>query len=203
MAQAGDTRGKLIDAALEQVETHGYRASTTKRIAAAAGVNEASIFRLFGSKDALVRVAIYERTITAKGLPRADRSFAPTLTDDLASMLREHVRSVLQQMPIYRVFMLRTEYDVKMNAQIFAKAQSITAHLAAHLRYLQRSGLVREVDHDGLAETMASLYLVTAIDLTRSERSEAELAEGVDEFVDRYSAYLSSVLAPGVLTTVR
>lgn len=52
------SREKLLDAALRVYETDGFRGATTRRIAEAAGVNEITIFRLFGSKAALIDEAL-------------------------------------------------------------------------------------------------------------------------------------------------
>ncbi len=48
------TRQKLIAAAGRVYAAAGYRGATTRRIAEVAGVNEVTIFRLFGSKAALI-----------------------------------------------------------------------------------------------------------------------------------------------------
>jgi TetR/AcrR family transcriptional regulator len=50
---AGDRRRQLLDAALELFSHKGFGGTTTKEIAAAAGVTEAIIFRHFPSKQAL------------------------------------------------------------------------------------------------------------------------------------------------------
>jgi len=50
---AGDRRRQLLDAALDLFSRKGFGGTTTKEIAAAAGVTEAIIFRHFPSKQAL------------------------------------------------------------------------------------------------------------------------------------------------------
>ncbi|WP_105316745.1 TetR/AcrR family transcriptional regulator [Thermus tenuipuniceus] len=50
-------RGLLL-AALELLAERGYRGATTKEIARRAGVNEVTLFRRFGSKEALLRAAL-------------------------------------------------------------------------------------------------------------------------------------------------
>lgn len=52
------SRQKLLDAAIRVYQAHGFRGATTRRIAEEAGVNEITIFRLFGSKGALIEAAI-------------------------------------------------------------------------------------------------------------------------------------------------
>src|SRR3954462_4178912 len=51
-------RDELLDAAARVYAEAGYRGATTRRIALAAGVNEITLFRHFGSKDALLREAL-------------------------------------------------------------------------------------------------------------------------------------------------
>jgi AcrR family transcriptional regulator len=56
-ADALNTGDRLILAAIELMAEKGYHATTTKEIAAAAGVNEVTLFRHFGSKQKLLEAA--------------------------------------------------------------------------------------------------------------------------------------------------
>ena len=58
-------RDEILAAAAEVFAQHGFRGSTTRRIADAAGVNEITIFRQFGSKEALLREAMKHMTESA------------------------------------------------------------------------------------------------------------------------------------------
>ena len=58
-------RDEILAAAAEVFAQHGFRGSTTRRIADAAGVNEITIFRQFGSKEALIREAMKHMTESA------------------------------------------------------------------------------------------------------------------------------------------
>src|SRR5712671_6958296 len=59
------SRNEILAAAAEVFAHHGFRGSTTRRIADAAGVNEITIFRHFGSKEALLREAMRLETESA------------------------------------------------------------------------------------------------------------------------------------------
>ena len=52
------TRESILDVTARLYADHGWRGTTTRRIAEAAGVNEVTIFRQFGSKDSLLLEAI-------------------------------------------------------------------------------------------------------------------------------------------------
>ena len=68
------TRDQLLAAAARLYGEHGYRGTTTRRIAEEAGVNEVTLFRLFGNKTALLEEAIREHsqlhTVPLPDLPR-------------------------------------------------------------------------------------------------------------------------------------
>ena len=68
-----DIREQLLSAAVEVVTEHGTRGATTRRIAEVAGVNEVTLFRHFGSKDALIREAMHWN---------AGRELIPALPDE-------------------------------------------------------------------------------------------------------------------------
>jgi AcrR family transcriptional regulator len=53
-----DIRQKILQAAIKVYAESGFRGATTRRIAQEAGVNEITLFRQFGTKDALVKAAL-------------------------------------------------------------------------------------------------------------------------------------------------
>jgi AcrR family transcriptional regulator len=55
------SRDKILHAAARVYAELGFRGATTRRIAQEAEVNEVTLFRIFGSKDALLREAIQAR----------------------------------------------------------------------------------------------------------------------------------------------
>lgn len=59
-APNADTREAILAAALDAYSKYGFRGATTRRIAESAGVNEVTIFRHFGSKEALLSEALRE-----------------------------------------------------------------------------------------------------------------------------------------------
>jgi AcrR family transcriptional regulator len=78
-APTTDARSKLLEVAARVYAETGYRGTTTRRIAQEADVNEVTLFRHFGSKDALLREAI----------ERADREGRPLLDGEAADPIAE------------------------------------------------------------------------------------------------------------------
>jgi AcrR family transcriptional regulator len=65
-----DTRDRLIDVTARLFAEAGYHGTTTRRIAQEADLNEVTVFRHFGSKDALIREAL--RVVARERRPLLD-----------------------------------------------------------------------------------------------------------------------------------
>jgi len=78
-----NTSEKILMAAIDLMAEKGYDGTTTKEIAAAAGVNEVTLFRHFGTKRGILEAA-FRRYHYAGEMTRL---FEQSLTGDLASDL--------------------------------------------------------------------------------------------------------------------
>jgi len=78
-----ETREKILTAAAEVMAEYGYARATTRKIAKAAGVNEVTLFRHFGSKRNLLSEMIHRR------------SALPDLTNIIESQLTGEYRQDL------------------------------------------------------------------------------------------------------------
>jgi len=82
---AGERRNQLLDTALEIFSRKGFGGATTKEIAAAAGINEAVIFRHFPTKQALYEAVLeYKRQISGFDDWMAELREKMVLDDDAA-----------------------------------------------------------------------------------------------------------------------
>lgn len=67
-----DSRERLLEVAARVYAEAGYHGTTTRRIADEAGLNEVTLFRQFGSKDALLREAIEQADVHGRPVLDAD-----------------------------------------------------------------------------------------------------------------------------------
>ena len=93
-----DTLARLLKATIETLEAHGLEGATIPRIAAAAGIAPASVYRRFRDRDALLRAAFSEVLETSAQATRSamhldafeDRTLAGVLRTLVAAQIRQY-----------------------------------------------------------------------------------------------------------------
>ncbi|HKU67706.1 MAG TPA: TetR/AcrR family transcriptional regulator [Candidatus Baltobacteraceae bacterium] len=98
-----ETRNRIFAAARQLLAKKGRRGTTTREIAELAGVNEATLFRHFGSKDALIQACILHYC------PAGDlKEFLPNLSGDIEKDLRAIAHFMTERMESLRDLILTT-----------------------------------------------------------------------------------------------
>ena len=157
------TRDQILDAAARLYGEHGFRGTTTRRIAQEADVNEVTLFRLFGSKTALLLEALRVHGVEPT---RAELPAVPV--DPLAELTEwcTHKRRAISNMrSIIRKAMSEFEENPDMPKCITHGASATYASLREYLKRLHRAGftnstadvpaaasmLISTVFHDAIA----------------------------------------------------
>jgi AcrR family transcriptional regulator len=123
-----DRRTQLLQAAATTYARHGYLGSTTRRIAEEAGVNEVTIFRHFGSKDALLQEAI----ATCGGAPQLPD--LPEVPRQPAEELAAWGATVLERICTMRTLIRRCVSEQEEHPHFKACGNDISLRLSATLR---------------------------------------------------------------------
>lgn len=157
-----ESRCRILDAAARVYAEFGFRGATTRRIAQAAGVNEVTLFRAFGSKEALIEEALRHHAATSARsrlvLPEVpedpERELVAFATLQLAE-LREH-RSLI------RKTMGELEERPDLGPTVTAGWAECDAVLHDYLGRLRAAGFVDAMGDDDLlgagAMLMAALF---------------------------------------------
>lgn len=87
------TRGRIIEAALSLFAHRGYHGTSIRDIAEAAGVNSATLYFHFSSKDAVLEeLAVAGHQVWEDTVMAAVTAAGPAPVDRLAAFVRAHVR---------------------------------------------------------------------------------------------------------------
>ena len=107
-----ETRARIFAAAREVYSLKGPQSTTTREIAERAGVNEATLFRHFGSKTALLD-AMKEHYCTLKvaAMQAVRERLSGRLEDDLRAIARVAIESLLESRDLIRVSLLEDASD--------------------------------------------------------------------------------------------
>jgi AcrR family transcriptional regulator len=111
-----ETRERIVAAAREVIARKGKRGATTREIADAAGVNEATLFRHFGNKEQLI-VEVARKSCPDARLRELVATLHGPIEHDLyqiARMMNDHLESMIDMV---RWSLVETDYE----DSIFAK----------------------------------------------------------------------------------
>lgn len=136
-----DTRTRLLEVTAEIYAEAAYRGTTTRRVAEAAGVNEVTIFRLFGSKDVLIKAAL-ERSNQPGFTP------LPAVPVDPSAELYAFVRQVFDHLYRHRFLISRVMGDMVEHPEIAPSVcdepNNEHCQIAGYLTRMRDRGLTRK-----------------------------------------------------------
>jgi AcrR family transcriptional regulator len=132
------SRDDILTAAAEVFAQHGFRGSTTRRIADAAGVNEITIFRQFGSKEALLREAMQHMN-RSTGLVAL-----PDVPADPDRELTEWSEAFIQHLRLRSAIIRKTMGEIEERPEMSECASDVpvraSGELCHYLAALKRQG---------------------------------------------------------------
>lgn len=153
-----DTRTAILNAAVQVFSQHGFRGSTTRRIADAAEVNEVTIFRYFGSKEALLQEAINESDSRSTISPLPEKPANPEAElSEWANAVVAHLKS---RRGVIRKCMGELEERPELTARAADFPTRATNELCDYFERLKQLGFTSDEFDPTVASSMfiASLF---------------------------------------------
>jgi AcrR family transcriptional regulator len=182
-ASPEETRERILVAAREVIGRKGKRGATTREIADVAGVNEATLFRHFGTKEALL-VATAQHFCGYIQLADVAAQCTGDIADDLLTLARTMFARFEALQDMIRWSLVEQEYEKDIFADTAWQPQ--LAILAVLTQFMQRRVGAGDLAGDPQKLAMVFLGLVFMHALGRKKFPESLLHRGEPEEALRY-----------------
>ncbi len=162
-ATPDDTRQRIITAALGLFGQVGYTRATTRGIAEAAGVNEVTLFRHFGSKKNLLMACMQE--FNRSGFTASFESgLSSSYPEDILHMARLQMEDTRANMDLLRVILCDARTVPELREAVLAGGRGNMAHLSDYFQRQIDAGMVRgDLPAESLALAFDSLFSTSMI----------------------------------------
>jgi len=198
---ADERRQQIVAVAMRLFSERGFRGTTTKEIAQAAGVSEAIIFRHFATKDELYS-AIIDHKACAGGMADLSRPVAETVECEVADAIeRKDDRAVFEGIaralmehhakdPDFLRLLLFSALEGHQLAQMFwdRNMRHLYNFLGSYVAERHRDGVFREVNPLVVVRAFVGVFVHHSLNNTLWDRSRSILdisnEEAAREFTD-------------------
>ncbi len=187
-----ETRDRILEASARLFTSRGYKKTTTKLIAQEAGVNEVTIFRLFGKKKAIVEEIITEKLthIDPMALYFKDQ-VTYDLSEDLYQSSVLYFRAQSKNFPFILTLLDELGPDF---VHTFSKLPArIVATYKAYFDQMVDKGLLKETDTDFLAKTFVTL--ISGLVVNKVMTGDQIIDMSGEDFIKKYTKIFVSGIA--------
>lgn len=184
-----ETRQRILEAAALVFAEQGYARATTRALARAAGVNEVTLFRHFGSKQNLF-ASVIEQFGGAAITKALEVQLSGDYIQDLHAVGSQLLKVLLQRRDAMRLMLCEAEHFPEVQAVMVQNPRRLRHMLAAYFQQQIEAGRVRPLHPEAMAQAFAGMLFSCAI-LWGILEDAAELGlaaeELVAEFVDLFA----------------
>ena len=207
---AEDRRQQIVEVAMRLFSERGFRGTTTKEIAQAAGVSEAIIFRHFATKEEL-----YSAIIDHKACAGAEAAGARTVAEEIKSSVADLMR-LKDDRGVFEHIALQTmrhhEDDTEFLRLLFYSAleghqlsqlfwdrnvRAMYEFLGAYIRERQRDGAFRKVDPLLVVRAFSGMIIHHSVTNTLWDKSRTLLDVTNEEAARSFTSILLEGIGTG------
>jgi len=190
------SKEKIKQSAFILFQKNGYTKTTTRMIAKAAGVNETTIFNIFGSKANLFHEIYYTLPPSPDQMSLENLTSGRNLRQDLHLLIYEDMKLTIQNFPMYRFSMpLIDVVEEDLHARSVANVEKSARLFVSYFKYLEAIGAIESFDYEAFTSLIISVFLIKSFDLVKKMPDEENPQVSYDEdalqaFTDQYVDWL-------------
>ena len=183
-----ETRQRILRAASRVFAEKGYARATTRALAAAAGINEVTLFRHFGNKQNLFAAVIDEYAASAM-TASLEGKLTGVYEEDLVVMGTHLLQALFERGDAVRLMLCEATHFPEVRQVLAQNPRQLRQVLAGYLERQMKRGQVRRLHAEAMAQAFWGMFFAYAISLgLLAEPVEPELSneELVLQFVDEF-----------------
>jgi AcrR family transcriptional regulator len=183
---ADDTRQRILHAAAQVFAEGGYARATTRALAAAAGVNEVTLFRHFGNKENLF-AAVIEQFAGPAVTTALEAQLTGDPARDLCVVGVQLLELLLDRGEALRLMLCEAAHFPEVQQVMVQNPRQIRRMLASYIGRQVERGRFRSLHPEVAAQAFSGMFFAYAIAQGLLEDSigpDVTSEELVDQFVD-------------------
>lgn len=158
-----DTRQRIMAAAMQLFGQVGYTQAATRAIAEAAGVNEVTLFRHFGSKKNLL-LACIQAFNAASFSGTFESELTGDYAEDILRMARLQIKDTAEHMDLLRLLISDAHSVPELRQMMLSGGRGNVARLQAYFQRQIDAGVVRpDLPADALESAFDGMFSWTVI----------------------------------------
>lgn len=185
-----ETRRKIIEAAVEVGSARGYARATTKAIAEAAGVNEVTLFRHFGTKNNLFSAAVEQYGGPALA-PAIETQLTGDYRQDLTTVGNLFMKILLERREMLRLLLCESTHIPEVRTTLSRNPHELRKMLARYLQSQMENGIIKKGHPEAAAQAFLGMFFSYAISLNildEAIKPAISNSELVSQFVEIFVA---------------
>lgn len=172
-----NAREAIIKSAMEIFSEKGYKGATTKEIAERAQCNEVTLFRHFGSKEALFEESL-QRFTPPSIIPKTlSDKITGDVETDLRNIANEYIDAALERLPYIRMSLIEIPRNPELARLVAVLPVSMTSNVNEYFLKMHEDGVIPKNDFGLLSEIFYNLlfqYVLGAYVFAATKRAEED-----------------------------
>lgn len=190
LSPTDDTRQRILQAAAEIMAEKGYSGTTTKSIADAAGVNEVTLFRHFGSKRNLLSELINQHSALPGLTSLIESQLTGDYREDLIHLATVFFRAITERKEALRLMLCEARELPEVRDVVVQIPDQLRGLLTRYFQNRMEADEIKEMHPELMAQAFLGMFFTYGIaremlssQIAAEVPQEAIIAQFVDIFV--------------------